>query len=299
MSKRADTDRLRDHVQKLEGERHPLSSPDALAKAEAHVFDTLGALGLEVERQPFELRGRRYHNVVARKPGLDLHRPRVLVGAHFDTVPCTLGADDNASGVAVLLEAARILTRYDFRSTVEFVGFNLEEPQGFTYRVGSRRFAAQAWRDGVEYSGCLVLEMVGYTDPTPGSQSVPALLFWKRVPDAGTFLAAIGDLRSRRLLSAFERCAAKAEPALRVVTFRTPLRGRLVFHTRLSDNASFWDRGYPSLMITDTAFLRNPHYHRPSDRASTLDLDFMGKVANATVETVRHLAGDRPGINNR
>ena len=243
-----------------------------------------------MERRPFEFRGRRYHNVVARKPGRDPDLPCVLVGAHFDTVPGTPGADDNASGVAVLLEAARITNSAEFRASVEFVGFNLEEPQGYTWRVGSRHFARQARREGVEYSGCLVLEMVGYTEPTPGSQSVPPLLFWKRVPDAGTFLAATGDFQSRRLLSTFKRCAGETEPDLSVVTFRTPFRGRLVFHTRLSDNASFWDQGYPALMITDTAFLRNPNYHRRSDRASTLDWEFMRKVTNVTAAGVEHLA---------
>ena len=287
----ADAERLLLVVRGLEGKRHPQSSPEALVAAESLVFETLQGLGLETVRQVFPFDRRRYHNVVARKPGLDPKRPRVLLGAHFDTVAGTPGADDNASGVAVLLEAARCLAGRDFLATLEFVGFNLEESQGVTYRVGSRHFVAQARRQGVEYCGCLILEMVGYTDRTPGCQAVPPLLFWKRVPRDGTFLAATGDRRSRGLLKVFARCAVNTAPDLGVVTFRTPLRGRLVVQTRLSDNASFWDRGYAALMVTDTAFLRNPHYHQPGDQAQTLDPDFMRKVANITIATASCLAG--------
>lgn len=284
-----DTKRLQEHVRALEGERHPLTSPGELAAAEEYVAAELRGVGLQVERQPFTFGGREHCNVVGRRTGADPGRPRVLVAAHFDTVPGTPGADDNASGVAVMLEAARLLADAEPAATVEFVGFNLEEPQGFTYRVGSRRFAAVARRRGVRYAGCLVLEMVGYTDPRAGSQTVPPLLWWKRVPRAGTFLAATGDLRSRRLLRTFRRCAAGV-PDVDVVTLLSPLRGWLVPLTRLSDNASFWDRRYPALMVTDTAFLRNPNYHGPGDRVETLDPEFMARVTAVVTATVRALA---------
>lgn len=132
--------------------------------------------------------------------------------------------------------------------------------------------------------------MLGYVDRRPGSQFLPGLLFWKRVPKTGTFIAATGDRRSARLLRTFANAARDAAPDLPVVTFRSPFKGWLVPHTRLSDNASFWDEGYPSLMITDTAFLRNPHYHRASDLSDTLDYDFMALVVEAVAETARTLA---------
>lgn len=276
-------------MEALEGERHPLTSPRALTAAAEYVADTLASLGLRVERQPFGFHGATYHNIVATKLGQSPDRARVLVGAHFDTVPGSPGADDNASGVAALLEAARLLAADELDATVEFVGFNLEEQQGFTYRVGSRRFAGLARRRDAQYAGAFILEMVGYTDATAGSQQVPLLLFWKRVPTTGTFLAAIGDLRSRRLLRHFAHAAQAAAPGLELVTFRSPFRGWIVPQTRLSDNASFWDRGYPALMLTDTAFLRNPHYHMATDRASTLDFDFMARVTDAVVAAVRQL----------
>ena len=257
--------------------------------ASEYIADTLITLGLHVERRPFQFQGAVHHNIVGTKRGRHPDRPRTLVGAHFDTVPSTPGADDNGSGVAALLEAARLLAAEELNATVEFVGFNLEEPQGYTYRVGSRRFTGEARRRGVRYTGALVLEMVGYTDAAPGSQHVPPLLFWKRVPTTGTFLAATGDFRSRTLLRAFVGAANAAVSDLDIVTFRSPLRGWLVPETRLSDNASFWDRRYPALMLTDTAFLRNPHYHQGTDRAATLDFDFMARATDAVVAAARTL----------
>ena len=291
----ADPDRLRIHVAALTGPRHPRTAPGALHDAEDYIARALAALGLAVERPSFGFGGAEYRNVVATMTGLDPAAPRVLVGAHFDTVPGTPGADDNASGVAALLEVARLVVGNRLKATVEFVGFNLEEPQGVRYRVGSHAYARAARRRGARYSGALILEMVGYTDPRPGSQRVPALLFWKRVPRTGTFLAAIGDGASGHLLRDFAFTARAAVPELSVVTFRSPWRGWLVPQTRLSDNASFWDSGYPALMITDTAFLRNPYYHTLGDRAQTLDFPFMARVTSVVASTVVGLGGESTG----
>ncbi len=292
-----DQQRLEDLVRRLEGPRHPQASPGALERAELLIARCFEEAGLVTELQPFDLKGSSYNNVVGTLPGADPAAARILVGAHFDTVSGTPGADDNASGVAVLLELARLASKLDPRRTIEFVGFNLEEPQDRvgTYRVGSSRFAEAARKQGLRYDGALVLEMVGYTDASPGSQKVPPLVF-KRVPRSGTFLAAVGDGRSRRLLRSFERSAQAHVPDLTVVTYRTRLRGWALPLTRLSDNASFWDRRYPSLMITDTAFLRNPHYHRVSDRAETLDYDFMKRVTQSVLAAILDLSivGQRP-----
>ncbi|MSR05905.1 MAG: M28 family peptidase [Gemmatimonadetes bacterium] len=289
MTSHADAARLATDVRALEGERHPRTSPGGLAKAADYIERELGAAGLVPERRPFSFGGETYINIAAVKPGADPERPRVLVGAHFDSVAGTPGADDNASGVAGMLEAARLLAGERLDATVEFVAFNLEELQTWTYRVGSRRYAAAQRRAGVRYAGALVLEMLGYVSPT--RPSVPALLFWKKIPRTSTFVVATGDGQSRDLLRTFAASAASAAPALPVVTLHSPFRGWLVPHTRLSDNASFWDNGYPSLMITDTAFLRNPHYHRRTDSAATLDFNFMADVVTAVAATVVAAAG--------
>jgi Zn-dependent M28 family amino/carboxypeptidase len=279
--------RLEHTVRELEGPRHPQATPHKLEDAEALIADEFGALGLATERQPFHFRGSTFNNVVATLPGFEPELPWLLVGAHFDTVSNTPGADDNASGVAVLLEVARQLAQVSPQRTVQFVGFNLEEPQDLvgTYRVGSARFADRARREGRRYAGALVLEMVGYTDRRPDSQQVPPFVF-KHVPNTGTFLVAVGDGRSRRLLRSFEHSSRLHTPELTLVTYGARFRGWTLPLTRLSDNASFWDRGYPSLMITDTAFLRNPHYHMESDAADTLDYEFMAAVARATLAYV-------------
>lgn len=282
-----DAERLERTVRRLEGPRHPLTAPRELEAAEVLIVDELSGLGLAVERQPFRFRDRTYNNVVGTLPGSDPGLSWLLVGAHFDTVSNTPGADDNASGVAVLLEVARQLARSRLRRTVQLVGFNLEEPQDAfgTYRVGSARFAERASAQQHRYEGALVLEMVGYTDQRPDSQQVPPFVF-KQVPNAGTFLVAAGDGRSRGLLRSFERSCRLHAPDLTLVTYGAHFRGWTLPLTRLSDNASFWDRGYPALMITDTAFLRNPHYHMETDTADTLDYEFMASVARATLAYV-------------
>ncbi|MGD8698120.1 MAG: M28 family peptidase [Gemmatimonadales bacterium] len=288
-----DPTRLEHTVRRLEGPRHPQVTPGRLEEAEALIADAFSAAGLATQRQPFRFRGATYNNVVGTLPGSDPDLPWLLVGAHFDTVSNTPGADDNASGVAVLLEVARGLAGLNPRRTVQCVGFNLEEPQDRvgTYRVGSARFAERARQERRRYAGALVLEMVGYTDPRPDSQQVPPFVL-KRVPSTGTFLVAVGDGRSRRLLQGFERSTRQHTPDLTLVTYGARLRGWTLPLTRLSDNASFWDRGYPALMITDTAFLRNPHYHMESDSADTLDYEFMAKVARATLAYVSAESGD-------
>jgi len=286
----ASIERLRDHVRRIEGERHPQSSPEALKATAEYLRAGFGDVGLSAHADSFPFRGASYDNIVAIKKGEDPSAPRVLIGAHYDSVRGSPGADDNGSGVAVLLECARLLATGTFASTIEFVAFNLEESQRTTYRVGSRHHAVEARRKGVRYAGVLVLEMVGYTDSAPGTQRVPKLIAWKRIPRTGDFLAVTADGQSKRLLKVMQDAAADVAPGLNVVLFRTPFRGWLVWQTRLSDNASFWSEGYPSVMITDTAFLRNPHYHRASDTHETLDYSFMAEVTDTTVEAARRLA---------
>ena len=282
--------RLRGHVAALEGVRHPTAAPERHRAARDYVATALRALGLPVELVPFTFRGRTHHNVVATVSGRDARRPRLLVGAHYDSTPDTPGADDNASGIAAMIECARLVAPRARDAGVEFVGLDLEEQQTTTYRVGSRRLARERRARGEALAGALILEMVGYRDPTPGAQIVPPFLGID-VPRTGDFLAAVGDTRSRALLDGFVAAARAAVPELPIVPYRTRLRGWLLPLTRLSDNASFWDARYPSLMLTDTAFLRNPHYHRASDTSATLDFDFMAQVTEATAGAVAGLAG--------
>jgi len=284
------TERLRRHVAALQGVRHPAAAPERHRAARDYVAEALRGLGLAVELAPFVFRGRTYHNVVATVPGRVAERPRLFVGAHFDSTAHTPGADDNASGVATLIECARLVAPRAPRGAVTFAGLDLEELQTATgkYRVGSRALAREARARGEQLAGALILEMVGYCNPRPGTQIAPPFLGID-VPREGNFLAAVGDTGSRALLDTFVAGARAAAPALPVVAYRARLRGWLLPLTRLSDNASFWDARYPSLMLTDTAFLRNPHYHQWSDRSDTLDFEFMTKVTEATVGAISRI----------
>ncbi len=274
-------------VRRLAVPRHP-GAPEALRAAAGFIHTELAATGLAVERQPFAWKDASFDNVVGRRAGSDAARPWVVVGAHFDSTPHTPGADDNASAVAVMLEAARLLAGWLPAATIEFVGFNLEEIQQLVppiYRVGSLAYVRRLKAEGRRVAGALVLEMVGFTGPR---QTVPAAVqLVKRIPATGDFLAAVGDGRSGPLLEAMERAARDVMP---LVTLGVPLRGWLVPDTRRSDNARFWDAGYPALMVTDTADLRNPHYHRATDTPDTLDYGFMAKVAEVVVRALKELA---------
>jgi len=293
-------DRLRAAVARLAAPRHARESPDVLRAAEDHIAGELGAAGLRVERQLFTWNRREFHNVLGTLDGTDPVRPWVVVGAHFDSVAGSPGADDNASGVAALLEVARALGRERLPATVQFVGFNLEEvhnPLGGkhfgggvhaigTSRIGSRAYARALRARGQALAGALVLEMLGFTGPR---QTVPAVVqLVKKMPNFGDFIAAVGDAGSAALLDTFARAAQDVVP---VVTLTVPLKGWLVPDTRRSDNARFWDEGYPALLVTDTADLRNPHYHRPTDTPETLDYDFLEKATMAVLRTVREIAG--------
>ncbi len=287
----ADRARLERDVRRLAVPRHPVASRAALKDAETFVAVELGAAGLRVERQLFDWKGREFHNVVGTLDGTDPHpgRPLLVVGAHFDSVASSPGADDNASGVAGVLEIARLLARGPrLGATVQCVGFNLEEIQEMVpprYRIGSRAYVAWLRERGFDVAGAFVLEMIGFTGP---EQRVPAAVrLVKRVPTEGRFLAAVGDGSSEVLLAAMERAA---KGVIELVTLSVPLKGFLVPDTRRSDNARFWDAGWPALMVTDTADLRNPHYHKASDTPETLDYEFMAKTVETVATAVAELA---------
>lgn len=275
-------------VRRLSVIRHPEADPDALRAAATFVHDELAAAGLEVQRQSFVYNDEQHDNIVGAREGSDPSRPWIVVGAHFDSTPHTPGADDNASGVAAVLEIARLLAAFEPAATIHFVGFNLEEIQRWVppvYRVGSKAYVRWLTDQVAVVDGAFVLEMVGFTG---AKQRVPAAVkLVKKIPATGHFLAAVGDANSKRMLEAMERAAAGV---VELVTLSVPLKGFAVPDTRRSDNARFWDVDYPSLMVTDTADLRNPHYHKASDTPDTLDYAFMGKVVTTVTKAVVEMA---------
>ena len=282
MELRVDPQQLRRSLQVIVGERSPFSGRRHLATVENFIEKELVSYGLRVESDYFSYRGTNFRNIVGRSSaqhGASL----IILGAHFDSVPGTPGADDNASGVAVLLEAARLLSRARLRSEVLFCAFNLEELN----MIGSSYFAKKLKSAGTKVDAMVSLEMVGYTDSRPGSQKYPSGLraFY---PDRGDFIGVIGNWNSTSLLRRFARQMRQVR-GLPLETLSVPGNGGLIPAVRLSDHSSFWDAGYPALMVTDTSFFRNPHYHGSTDTLETLNLDFMAKICEGVIRTVHLL----------
>jgi Zn-dependent M28 family amino/carboxypeptidase len=211
--------------------------------------------------------------------------------AHYDTVEGTPGADDNASGVAVLLEAAALLSRGRYEKTIHFVGVSLEEnvsedDPGSGTR-GSRALAAYARANGWSIEGVVVLESVAYAGEQIVQTVPPGVPV--AVPPVGNFIAVIGNEASLELVSGMSR-SIERQGNLPHVSLTVPGNGELLPDTRRSDHAPFWDAGYRAIMLTDTTNFRNPHYHQASDTLATLNLDFAAKVCAATADLVMQLA---------
>jgi Peptidase family M28 len=271
---------LREHVKVLAvdiGPRTP-SSPGSLVQAADYVRSVFENAGLSVSGQDYEYHDQRVTNVLAAVPATAGASAYYVVGAHYDTVPSTPGADDNASAVAVLLELARRPLQAKLKAAVLFAAFTLEEPPAhLTGHQGSRIFVRSCQCNGDRVLGAIVLEMVGYTAPR---QHYPFLPRWPGYPDQGNFIGIIGNWRSLHLGRAVLR-GFRQNKGLPAESLFLPFDGRILPETRLSDHASFWDAGLPALMVTDTAFFRNPNYHLPSDTMDTLDFTFMAELVKS------------------
>ncbi len=278
--------RLTQHLQYLsvELEDRSIFRPANLKAAEDYLVREFQSLGYPVRRQAFICQRVEVANVIA---GNADPKGYYLLGAHFDTVAGAPGADDNASGVAVLLEVARLAREAPTACPWAFVGFTTEEPPVFfTPYMGSRVYAKQARKNKENLLGMLCLESVGYFVDEPDSQHIPLPLKFLGYSTTGNYLGLVGNRRSRPLLDGLER-AFQAASALPVATLAVPLGGGLIPETRLSDHANFWDEGYQAVMLTDTALLRNPNYHTPHDTIDTLNLDAMVEVVLGVTRFVR------------
>lgn len=278
MQTEVDPQRLRRILEFIVGERNPFSAQRHLTEVESFIEAELKSYSINAENDFFSYQGKSFRNIIGEiGPPAD---SLVIVGAHFDSVMGAPGADDNGSGVAVLLESARILAQTPLRSRLLICAFNLEELN----MIGSTHFVRKLKAANAAVRGMISLETVGYTDSRPGSQLYPAGLRWF-YPDRGDFIGVIGNLKSVSLL----RCVAREMrevPELSVQTLAVPGKGEIVPAVRLSDHAPFWDAGYPALMLTDTAMFRNPNYHRASDTLDTLNIEFMAKVCRGVIRAV-------------
>ena len=273
-------DALREHVNALAvdiGPRTP-SNPGSLVRAANYIHSVFEDAGLSVREQNYQYYDQRVTNVLATVPGTAGGSAYYVIGAHYDTVPSTPGADDNASAVAVMLELAGRLQQARLKAPVLFAAFTLEEPPAhLTGHQGSRFFVRSCQSNGECMLGSIILEMVGYTAPR---QHYPFLPRWPGYPGQGNFIGIIGNWRSLRFGRAVLRGFRK-NTHLAVESLFLPFDGRILPETRLSDHASFWDAGLPALMVTDTAFFRNPNYHLASDTIDTLDFTFMAELVKS------------------
>lgn len=290
-------DKLYRHVEELTRVPRPCHS-DELEAARGYVTSLLHEAGWEVARHEFSIENDfgelnysetlRGINLVATRPrdASETPRPRLCVGAHLDSRPDTPGADDNASAVAALLEIARVLNEdwpADAQLDLELVAFDLEE----NGMLGGREHAIRTREAGVDLRGMISLEMLGYCDHAAGSQSLPRALVGL-YPDTANFIAIIGNQISGPLIEGFRAGMVTVE-GLPVETLQVPQNGEMLQAVRLSDHSPFWDQGFAALMITDTSFMRNPHYHQASDTIETLDFDFLHRVTEGSLNAVRNL----------
>ncbi|MEG4034899.1 M20/M25/M40 family metallo-hydrolase [Microcoleus sp. w1-18aA5] len=315
-------ERLHSHLIQIVRDRNPYLASEGHFYAQQYIREQLAQWGT-VEIDDFSVRGRIHHNFILDLPPLspplakggkqeesplanggkqeesplakggkqenlgiekriNKRLPPIVIGAHYDTVPGSPGADDNATGVAVLLELARAIASGPLKYPVQLVAFDMEE-YGC---LGSSHHAAKYKQQQESIRLMICLEMLGYCNHNPNSQSYPAGLKYF-YPNSGNFIALIGTLRTvPDLINLSGKIRKSGQPC---EWLPVPNRGLIVPDTRRSDHVPFWDNGYPAIMVTDTANMRNPHYHRESDRIETLDLDFLAGVCQGLVKGIRHL----------
>ncbi len=285
-------ERLRRHVVELAGtigERN-VWQPEALHAAADYIRSAFASAGCEVEPQSYETYRVRCENLEVTLPGTARAGEIIVAGAHYDTVPGSPGADDNASGVAALIEIARALRPLALRRTVKLVAFVNEEPPFFYSRqMGSWVYASAARRRGDDIRLMLSLEMLGCYSSAPGSQRYPPLLRWF-YPDRGDFIAFVSNLQSRRALDAVVRAFRSCSdfPAERLAS------PAFVPGVAWSDQVSFWRAGYSAVMVTDTAFYRNVHYHAASDTPEKIAYAQTARVVDGLAKAIVLRADSAP-----
>ncbi|MEL7356790.1 MAG: M28 family peptidase [Cyanobacteria bacterium J06560_6] len=276
------TQRLTEHVRSLGGPRDPFLASGAHRLAQHYICSQLGQWG-EVTRQEFTERGRAYCNWQMAIAGQQPNIAPILIGAHYDTVPGSPGADDNASGVAVMLAIAQLCAQRQPRRSIHFVAFDLEE-----YGLVGSTTCAVSWRSqNKPLHLMLSLEMLGYFCEEANSQQYPIDSLGRIYPNTGNFIALIGNAQTAIKMMAIKKHLKRAGAPCQWLPVIN--KGKQIPGTRNSDHAPFWDAGYPAVMMTDTAHLRNPHYHQASDKIETLDIDRMARITQGLAAAIRKL----------
>ena len=265
----------------------PVTNELSIKKTENYITNYFKNIGLQVQLQQYKYGNYDITNIITGSQENLLSSKYYVIGAHYDSVPETYGADDNASGIAVLLELARYTMQEKISLPVRFVAFTAEEPPTFsTHYQGSKVFVKSALENKDEILGAIILEMVGYTS---NEQAYPLVLKWMGYPSKGNFIGIVGNRKSKKFGQSIFQSFKKNEQ-LPVETLFVPFNGRILPDTRLSDHSPFWDAGLFAVMITDTAFFRNPNYHTPKDTFDTLDYFFMAELVKSLLITLKKLS---------
>ena len=268
------------HIQNLNFQRF---TPTERSRTRTYITTELRKFGWKPQLEKFA----QGVNVFAQRQGTDKKAGAILLAAHYDTVGYSPGADDNATGIAVLLETARLLGSNPTPRTLQLAFFDKEEAG----LLGSKAFVTKA-AHLQNLRGVIVMDMVGYACYTAGCQKYPPGLPVTPQSDKGDFLAAIGDTEHLPLLNAFQNSQTLNQQGLNlpsVLTLPIPLKGLLTPDTLRSDHAPFWYQGVGAVLVTDTANLRTPHYHQPSDVPANIERSFFTGAAQVVVNTINTL----------
>ena len=282
-----DPSRLEAHVRKLSIDLGPRDEAhiENLDRVAAYIKDEFSQTTANVSEQVYRVQGNIYRNVIASfGPASE---QRIIVGAHYDTAGPFPGADDNASGVAGLIELARLLGRQQPQLRVELVAFSLEEPPYFrTTGMGSSVHAESLRNQHLQVRAMISLEMIGYFSDAPNSQSFPIGVLGTSYPSQGNFISIVGRLSDGLLVRKTKSAMRNATP-LPVYSINAP---QFVPGVDFSDQLNYWHAGYSAMMITDTAFYRNRNYHTAEDTADKLDYKRMAMVVEGVYAAVMDLA---------
>jgi hypothetical protein len=277
---------LKSDVQRLAGEigERNMAHYGQLNAATDFIEDSFSRAGLHPRRDSYEVRGEACHNIEAEIPGT---RPDVvLIGAHYDSVFGSPGANDNGSGVAALLALARRFAGKPAQQTLRFVAFVNEEPPYFlTEQMGSFVYAGRCKARGDRISAMISLETIGYFSDAPHSQTYPAAGLGVFYPTVGNFIGFVSNVHSRALL---RRSIALFRKHAKIPSEGAALPS-FVPGVSWSDQWAFWQHGYPGIMITDTAPFRYPHYHSATDTPDKLDYDRFALVVSGMQKVIEEL----------
>jgi Zn-dependent M28 family amino/carboxypeptidase len=281
-------DSVMKHVQVLAGDigERNVRRPAALARAADYIEQQLAADGYHPASQSYSASGQTVRNIEAELPGTS--DELLIVGAHYDSVTGCPGANDNGSGVAALLDLARLLSSRRMARTVRFVAFVNEEPPFFmTSEMGSVVYARRSRARGERIAGMFSLETIGYYSDEPGSQKYPGPAVFQMIyPSTGNFIGFVANVASRKLMRDAGRQFRRHT--------KFPSEGAAapsdIPGIGWSDHWSFWQEGYPGVMLTDTAPFRYPHYHLPTDTPDKLDYDSLARVVAGVSRMVEALA---------